>query len=220
VTSRAGVTLHRPRRRAIRVPSASRASARPQAGSPHSVATSGRGRVAQPAHVAAGDHAGPSRRRAAPRPARGRRGRRHPFYAGPKVGVPSVPAIVEALSGGRYDLVHLCSPGPAGAAAAIVARMTEMPVVGSFRTELAAYAALRTEDPRLALGAQMAIAAFYRQCRTVLSPSAASDAALAGMGIAPDRIERWDRGVDTRRFRPRATRRSCPASSTSSTPGA
>ena len=41
-----------------------------------------------------------------------------PFYAGLKVGVPSLPAIVEALAEGRYDLVHLCSPGPAGVAAA------------------------------------------------------------------------------------------------------
>jgi glycosyltransferase involved in cell wall biosynthesis/predicted metal-dependent phosphoesterase TrpH len=125
-----------------------------------------------------------------------------PFYAGLKVGVPSVPAIVEALSDGRYDLVHLCSPGPAGAAAAIVARMIELPVVGSYHTELAAYAALRTEDPRLAIGAQLAIGAFYGQCRTVLSPSAASDAVLAGMGIDPQRIGRWDRGVDIDRFRP------------------
>jgi glycosyltransferase involved in cell wall biosynthesis/predicted metal-dependent phosphoesterase TrpH len=125
-----------------------------------------------------------------------------PFYAGLKVGVPSVPAIVEALSDGRYDLVHLCSPGPAGAAAAIVARMIELPVVGSYHTELAAYAALRTEDPRLAIGAQLAIGAFYGQCRAVLSPSAASDAVLAGMGIDPARIGRWDRGVDIDRFRP------------------
>jgi glycosyltransferase involved in cell wall biosynthesis len=120
-----------------------------------------------------------------------------------EVGVPSVPAIVEALSDGRYDLVHLGSPGPAGAAAAIVARMTEHPVVGSYHTELAAYAALRTDDPRLAFGAELAIGAFSGQCRTVLSPSAASDAVLAGMGIDPARIGRWDRGVDTQRFHPK-----------------
>ncbi len=35
-----------------------------------------------------------------------------PFYAGLQVGVPSLPAIVETLAEGRYDLVHLCSPGP------------------------------------------------------------------------------------------------------------
>ena len=37
-----------------------------------------------------------------------------PFYRGLKIGVPSLPAIVDALAEGRYDLVHLCSPGPAG----------------------------------------------------------------------------------------------------------
>jgi glycosyltransferase involved in cell wall biosynthesis len=125
-----------------------------------------------------------------------------PFYAGLKVGVPSLPAIVEALSDGRYDLVHLCSPGPAGAAAAVVARMSSMPVVGSYHTELAAYARLRSDDPRIAFMAQAAIAAFYGQCRTVLSPSAASDAALTAMGVPAERIGRWDRGVDTRRFGP------------------
>ena len=29
----------------------------------------------------------------------------------------SLPAVVESLAEGRYDLVHLCSPGPAGIAA-------------------------------------------------------------------------------------------------------
>jgi glycosyltransferase involved in cell wall biosynthesis len=125
-----------------------------------------------------------------------------PFYAGLRVGVPSLPAVVEALADGRYDLVHLCSPGPAGAAAALVARMLGLPVVGSYHTELAAYAALRTSDIRIELAARMAIAAFYGQCRTVLSPSEASDAVLGEMGIPAARIGRWDRGVDTARFRP------------------
>ena len=125
-----------------------------------------------------------------------------PFYAGLRVGVPSLPAVVEALADGRYDLVHLCSPGPAGAAAALVARMIGLPVVGSYHTELAAYAALRTSDVRIELGARMAIAAFYGQCGAVLSPSEASDAVLRDMGIPAERIGRWDRGVDTTRFRP------------------
>jgi glycosyltransferase involved in cell wall biosynthesis/predicted metal-dependent phosphoesterase TrpH len=125
-----------------------------------------------------------------------------PFYAGLRVGVPSLPAIVEALAEGRYDLVHLCSPGPAGVAAAVIARVMDLPVVGSYHTELAAYAALRTADPKLELLARAAMAAFYGQCQVVLSPSPASDAVLRGMGIEPDRIGRWDRGVDLHRFSP------------------
>jgi glycosyltransferase involved in cell wall biosynthesis len=125
-----------------------------------------------------------------------------PFYAGLKVGVPSLPAIVEALAEGRYDLVHLCSPGPSGAAAAVIARTMGVPVLGSYHTELAAYAGLRSQDPALELVARMAIAAFYGQCRRVLSPSPASDEVLRGMGVPDGRIGRWDRGVDLGRFSP------------------
>jgi glycosyltransferase involved in cell wall biosynthesis/predicted metal-dependent phosphoesterase TrpH len=125
-----------------------------------------------------------------------------PFYAGLKVGVPSLPAIVEVLAEGRYDLVHLCSPGPAGAAAAVLGRVMDLPLVGSYHTELAAYAALRTSDPALAAAATMAMAAFYGACDVVLSPSEASDGVLRGLGIAPGAIGRWDRGVDVQRFRP------------------
>ena len=70
-----------------------------------------------------------------------------PFYAGLKVGVPSLPTIVEALAEGRYDLVHLCTPGPAGIAALLTARVMDLPVLGSYHTELAAYAGLRCGRP-------------------------------------------------------------------------
>jgi glycosyltransferase involved in cell wall biosynthesis len=125
-----------------------------------------------------------------------------PFYAGLKVGVPSLPAIVEALAEGRYDLVHLCSPGPSGAAAGVIARLMGVAVLGSYHTELAAYAGVRSRDPALEIAARVAIAAFYGQCRRVLSPSPASDEVLRAMGIASERIGRWDRGVDLSRFSP------------------
>jgi len=125
-----------------------------------------------------------------------------PFYAGLQVGVPSLPAVVETLAEGRYDLVHLCSPGPAGIAAALIARIMDLPVLGSYHTELAAYAGLRSADPMLEHGARAAIAAFYGQCDHVLTPSPASDEVLHGMGIAEAKIGRWDRGVDIARFDP------------------
>jgi len=125
-----------------------------------------------------------------------------PFYPGLKVGVPSVPAVVDALAEGRYGLLHLCSPGPAGVAAGLTARILELPTAGSYHTELAAYAGLRSGDPRLAMGMGLALGAFYGQCRVVLSPSAASDARLRELGIPPERIGRWDRGVDAGRFGP------------------
>ncbi|MEA2356453.1 MAG: hypothetical protein QOD61_2582 [Solirubrobacteraceae bacterium] len=125
-----------------------------------------------------------------------------PYYPGLVVGVPSLPAVTEALAEGRYDLVHLCSPGPSGLAGLMLARVMELPVLGSYHTELAAYAGLRSEDPTLEAMTGMALAAFYGACEVVLSPSAASDARLAGLGIPAGRISRWDRGVDLARFDP------------------
>ncbi len=71
-----------------------------------------------------------------------------PFYRGLNVGVPSVPAIVDALAEGRYDLVHLCSPGPAGLGAWLLASVLDLPVVGSYHTELAAYRASAPATPK------------------------------------------------------------------------
>jgi glycosyltransferase involved in cell wall biosynthesis/predicted metal-dependent phosphoesterase TrpH len=125
-----------------------------------------------------------------------------PLYPGLRIGVPGVPAIVDAVADGRYELLHVCAPGPAGVAGALCGRMLGLPLAGSYHTELAAYAQLRSGDPRVVLGTQLALGAFYGQCGVVLSPSAAADATLGELGVAPGRIGRWDRGVDVARFSP------------------
>ncbi len=125
-----------------------------------------------------------------------------PFYPGLKVGVPSLFAVAEALAQGRYDAIHLCSPGPAGVAAALIGRVMGVPVLGSYHTELAAYARLRASDPGIEAAVRAALAAFYGHCRVVLSPSAAADASLAELGVPAERLARWDRGVDLAHFSP------------------
>ena len=125
-----------------------------------------------------------------------------PFYAGMRIGVPGVPALVEALADGRYDLIHLVSPGPAGIGAWLMARVMQLPVIGSYHTELAAYAGLRSGSAHLELFATAVLRGFYGPCEVVLSPSEATDARLAQLGIEAERIGRWDRGVDLSRFDP------------------
>jgi glycosyltransferase involved in cell wall biosynthesis len=125
-----------------------------------------------------------------------------PFYEGLKLGVPSLPAISEALAEGRYDLVHLCAPGPAGIGAALVAGVMGLPTVTSYHTELAAYARLRSGGQRLEAGMRMLLGLFYGRSELVLSPSTAADHSLAGLGVPPERVSRWERGVDLERFSP------------------
>lgn len=125
-----------------------------------------------------------------------------PLYEGLSIGVPSLPAVVEAIGDGNYDLVHLTSPGPANLTAALVARVSGIPTIGSWHTELASYARLRSgsDDLRDAVGGLLA--AFYGQCERVLSPGETSDVSLAELGIDRGKIARWERGVDLRRFDP------------------
>ena len=125
-----------------------------------------------------------------------------PFYPGLRIGVPSIPSTVETLADGRFDLIHVCAPGPAGVTAALISRALRRPLVGSYHTELAAYTGLRSGDERLAGAMAITVAAFYSACELLLSPSPASDAMLASIGITGERVMRWDRGVDTTRFDP------------------
>jgi glycosyltransferase involved in cell wall biosynthesis/predicted metal-dependent phosphoesterase TrpH len=125
-----------------------------------------------------------------------------PFYAGLKIGIPSLPAIVDTVAEGRYDLVHVCAPGPAGFGAWLLARVLDIPLLGSYHTELALYTGLRTGLADLETLMRMALAGFYGACDLVLSPSPATDHRLHGLGIASEQIRRWDRGVDLERFSP------------------
>ena len=125
-----------------------------------------------------------------------------PFYAGLEIGMPSLPAMVEAIAEGHFDAIHVTAPGPAGVMATLIARIMELPLLGSWHTELGVYAGLRSASAGLEQGMDMALSIFYRQCARVLSPSPASDESLVRLGIERDSIGRWGRGVDTSRFDP------------------
>jgi len=125
-----------------------------------------------------------------------------PFYEGMRLGVPGLPDLVETLAEGRYDLVHVTAPGPAGIAATLLSRVTGVPLLASHHTELVAYAGLRSGDDGVEAIARTALAAFYGAAGFVLSPSPAADRSLMTLGVAEERIGRWERGVDTTRFDP------------------
>jgi glycosyltransferase involved in cell wall biosynthesis/predicted metal-dependent phosphoesterase TrpH len=125
-----------------------------------------------------------------------------PFYAGMSLGVPGLPGLVETLAEGRYDAVHVTAPGPAGVAATLLNRIAGTPLIASYHTELASYAGLRSGDCGLEAMAQAALGAFYGAPSLVLSPSPAADRSLLALGVEPDRLGRWERGVDVDRFDP------------------
>ncbi len=127
-----------------------------------------------------------------------------PFYPGLGIGVPSLAAAVQSLADGGFQAIHVSSPGPVGIVGALVARAMGLPLVGSYHTELTTYAHIRARSESIAAAVQVAVGVFYGACDVVLSPSEAADEALAALGVPAERVMRWDRGVDGRRFSPRA----------------
>jgi glycosyltransferase involved in cell wall biosynthesis/predicted metal-dependent phosphoesterase TrpH len=125
-----------------------------------------------------------------------------PFYAGMHLGVPGLPDLAETLAEGRYDLVHVTAPGPAGVTAALLSRISATPLVASYHTELAVYAGLRSGDHGLEEMSRAALGAFYGAPSRVFSPSPAADRSLLDLGADQGRIDRWERGVDVSRFSP------------------
>jgi glycosyltransferase involved in cell wall biosynthesis/predicted metal-dependent phosphoesterase TrpH len=125
-----------------------------------------------------------------------------PFYPGMRLGVPGLPDLAETLAEGRYDLVHVTAPGPAGVAATLLSRIAATPLLASYHTELADYAGLRSGDGGLEAMARTALGAFYTAPSLVLSPSPAADGSLLRLGVERGWIARWERGVDVSRFSP------------------
>jgi hypothetical protein len=100
---------------------------------------------------------------------------------GTTIGFLTLPAVVDAIAEGAYDLIHFATPGPAGAAAALVGRMMQIPLVGTFHTEVPSYGAAR-----------LVLQALYGQCAQVISPSPSGDVALLRLGVRHDQIRRWE----------------------------
>ena len=103
--------------------------------------------------------------------------------------MPGLPDLVETLAEGGYDLVHVTAPGPAGVAATLLGRITGVPLLASYHTELAAYAGMRSGDGGVEAIARGALGAFYTAPGIVLSPSPAADRSLLRPGHRgePDR---------------------------------
>src|SRR5215470_11129152 len=125
-----------------------------------------------------------------------------PFYSEMRMYVPRVGEYLRRARADRIDVVHLTTPGPVGLAGMRVARRLNVPMVGSFHTDLAAYTAMLSGSPRLG-GLMRAFMRWpYGRCARVLVPSEATRQLLIGARTDGRPMEIWTRGIDTEAFSP------------------
>ena len=129
-----------------------------------------------------------------------------PFYGEMKIYVPRVAAYVRIAREERIDVLHLTTPGPMGLAAMRVARLLDLPMVGSFHTDLAAYARILSGSRRLESFMREFMRWPYDRCARVLVPSEDTRRLLSerhdGNHDGETRVSIWRRGVDCDEFHP------------------
>jgi glycosyltransferase involved in cell wall biosynthesis len=125
-----------------------------------------------------------------------------PFYGEMRIYAPPLRRLRRAAQADAVDVIHLTTPGPIGLAAMRVARQLGVPMVGSFHTDLAAYARILSGSSRLGAAMGQFMRWPYGRCARVLAPSEATRRLLMRTESDGDRIGIWRRGVDNACFHP------------------
>ncbi len=121
-----------------------------------------------------------------------------PGYAEQRLAWPA-PELAAALRAFRPDVVHLAAPAVLGARAAPLARALGLPVVAVYQTDLPGYAA-RYGLPALTRAVWRWVRRVHATATRTLAPSRHTCQQLLEHGV--QRVSRWPRGVDARRFHP------------------
>ena len=121
-----------------------------------------------------------------------------PLYPELKLALPR-PSIGEALEAFKPDLVHVVNPAVLGLAGIYYSKAMNVPLVASYHTHLPKY--LEHYGLGMLEGVMWElIKAMHNQARINLVTSTAMQAELSEHGV--ERIQVWQRGVDTELFRP------------------
>jgi glycosyltransferase involved in cell wall biosynthesis len=121
-----------------------------------------------------------------------------PLYPELKLALPR-PSIGEALEQFQPDLIHVVNPAVLGLAGVFYAKSMDIPLMASYHTHLPKY--LEHYGLGMLEGLMWELLkAVHNQARINLATSTAMQQELTEHGI--ERVEVWQRGVDTDLFRP------------------
>ncbi|MBX3097397.1 MAG: glycosyltransferase family 1 protein [Fimbriimonadaceae bacterium] len=103
-----------------------------------------------------------------------------------------------------YEVIHIATPGGMGFTGRRLAHQAGLPVVGTYHTHFADYAAMRLPlalKHLVTAGSWALMRAFYGRCKSVLFPTVGA-AEIARRNGFEMRLGIFSRGVDTGRFSP------------------
>ncbi len=125
-----------------------------------------------------------------------------PEYPEMKVSFPPLLDVLDYIDREEFTRIHVSTPGSLGLTGLLVAKMMDLPVSGTYHTEIPQYVRRLTDDAFLENAAWDFMIWFYGMMSEVLVPSSSTRDQLVARGLDPALVRPLPRWVDTGVFTP------------------
>jgi glycosyltransferase involved in cell wall biosynthesis len=125
-----------------------------------------------------------------------------PEYPELKLNFPPILDVMDFIEREGFTRIHISTPGTVGLLGLLIARMMNIPVAGTYHTDIPKYVRSLTNDEFLEQAAWSYMIWFYGQMEEVMVPSAGTRQQLVSRGLPLERMKPLPRWVDTETYTP------------------
>ena len=125
-----------------------------------------------------------------------------PEYPELKLNFPPILDVMDFIEREGFTHIHVSTPGSVGLLGLFIGRLMDLPVAGTYHTDIPPYVRSLTNDEFLEQAAWNYMIWFYNQMGEVLVPSAGTREQLLSRGLPAAKLKPLPRWVDTARFSP------------------
>ena len=125
-----------------------------------------------------------------------------PEYPELRLSFPPILDVMDFVEKQGFTQIHVSTPGSVGLLGLLIAKVMDIPVAGTYHTDIPQYVRSLTNDDFLEGVAWSYMIWFYSQMGEVLIPSAGTREQLCSHGLALDKMKPLPRWVDTELFSP------------------
>jgi glycosyltransferase involved in cell wall biosynthesis len=125
-----------------------------------------------------------------------------PEYPELKLNFPPILDVMAFIEQEGFTRIHVSTPGTVGLLGLLIARMMDIPVAGTYHTDIPQYVRSLTNDEFLEKAAWSYMIWFYSQMEEVMVPSTGTREQLHSHGLPLERMKPLPRWVDTESYTP------------------
>ena len=125
-----------------------------------------------------------------------------PEYPELKLSFPPILDVMAYIENEGITRIHISTPGTVGLLGLLIARLMDIPVAGTYHTDIPRYVGNLTDDEFLEQAAWSYMIWFYNQMEEVLVPSTGTRDQLLAHGLPLEKMKPLPRWVDTDLFHP------------------